>query len=134
MSTSLIESYYDAFNRQDYAAMLALIADDVIHDINQGGREVGKPLFQKFIERMDRAYRERLEDLFVLADSSGRRFAAEFSVLGTYLQADPGFPEANGQSYRLPAGAFFEVEAGKIKRVTTYYNLQEWLNQVRQVS
>jgi steroid delta-isomerase-like uncharacterized protein len=130
MSTTLIRSYYDAFNRRDYASMVALVADDVVHDINQGGREVGKALFQKFVERMDRAYREQLEDLVVLADGSGRRFAAEFTVLGTYLQADPGFPAANGQKYRLPAGAFFEVEADKITRVTTFYNLHEWLNQV----
>jgi steroid delta-isomerase-like uncharacterized protein len=132
MSISLIQSYYDAFNRRDYASMLALLADDVIHDINQDGREIGKPMFQKFVERLDRAYRERLEDLVVLADGSGRRFAAEFTVIGTYLEADAGFPDAHGQTYRLAAGAFFEVEAGKIKRVTTYYNLQDWLNQVRQ--
>jgi steroid delta-isomerase-like uncharacterized protein len=131
MSTSLIEAYYDAFNRRDYPAMLALVADDVVHDINQGAREVGKALFQKFVERMDEAYRERLEDLVILADRSGRRFAAEFIVVGKYLRADPGFPEAHGQSYRLPAGAFFEVEGDKIKRVTTYYNLSDWLAQVR---
>jgi steroid delta-isomerase-like uncharacterized protein len=39
-------------------------------------------------------------------------------------------PEARGQSYSLPAGAFFDVRGGKIARVTTYYNLQEWIRQV----
>jgi steroid delta-isomerase-like uncharacterized protein len=131
MSTSLIEAYYDAFNRRDYRAMVALVAYDVVHDINQGGREVGKASFQKFVERMDEAYRERLEEIVILADPTGRRFAAEFIVIGQYLRADPGFPEAHGQSYRLPAGAFFEVEGDKIKRVTTYYNLSDWLTQVR---
>jgi steroid delta-isomerase-like uncharacterized protein len=48
------------------------------------------------------------------------------------LQADPGFPAAHGQRYRLPAGAFFELKNGLIQRVTTYYNLQDWLAQVRQ--
>ena len=131
MSTELIRSYYDAFNRQDYAGMLAAVADDVAHDVNQGAREVGKEKFAAFLARMDAAYREQLEDLVILADPSGRRFAAEFTVLGTYLKADPGFPEAHGQQYRLPAGAFFEVDAGKIRRVTTYYNLEDWLAQVR---
>jgi steroid delta-isomerase-like uncharacterized protein len=134
MASRLIRSYYDAFNRRDYPGMVALVSDDVVHDINQDSREVGKPLFQQFVERMDRAYREQIQDLVVMSDESGGRFAAEFLVLGTYLRADSGFPEAHGQTYRLPAGAFFEVESGLIRRVTTYYNLQAWLVQVRQAS
>jgi hypothetical protein len=30
----------------------------------------------------------------------------------------------------LPAGAFLEVAGGRITRITTYYNLQDWLAQV----
>jgi steroid delta-isomerase-like uncharacterized protein len=134
MTATLIRSYYDAFNRRDYAGMLALLADDVVHDINQDSREVGKPLFQQFVERMDHAYREQIQDLVVMSDESGCRFAAEFSVIGTDLRAGSGFPDAHGQSYRLPAGAFFEVGPGLIHRVTTYYNLQGWLAQVRPAS
>jgi len=43
---------------------------------------------------------------------------------------DPGLPEAKGQKYVLPAGSFFTLRNGKIARVTTYYNLQEWIRQV----
>ena len=49
---------------------------------------------------------------------------------GRYLKADPGLPAAHGQIYRLPAGAFLEVDGGLITRVTMYYNLQDWLKQV----
>jgi steroid delta-isomerase-like uncharacterized protein len=83
---------------------------------------------------MDEAYREQIQDLVVMGDAGGHRFAAEFLVIGTYLRADPGFPPATGQIYKLPAGAFFEVGSGLIQRVTTYYNLQDWLGQVRQGS
>jgi steroid delta-isomerase-like uncharacterized protein len=65
-----------------------------------------------------------------MGDASATRFAAEFTVVGKYLKADAGMPAAHGQMYRLPAGAFLMVEQGKITRVTTYYNLQEWLQQV----
>jgi steroid delta-isomerase-like uncharacterized protein len=75
-------------------------------------------------------YREQVIDLVVLADRSGARFAAEFTVVGKYLKAESGLPEAAGQMYRLPAGAFFALEGGKIARITTYYNLSEWLAQV----
>ena len=59
-----------------------------------------------------------------------RRAAAEFNVAGTYLETDEGLPPASGQRYRLPAGTFFAVDGGLITRITTYYNLTDWLMQV----
>jgi steroid delta-isomerase-like uncharacterized protein len=79
---------------------------------------------------MDAAYEERLEDLVVMADATGRRAAAEFVVVGRYLRTEPGLPEARGQAYRLPAGAFLAIEGGRIARVTTHYNLPAWIAQV----
>ena len=66
--------------------------------------------------------------VFSTPDSS--RAAAEYIVNGTYLETDAGLPEARGQSYRLPAGSFFDLKDGKISRVTTYYNLSDWMAQV----
>lgn len=126
----LVRRYYDAFNRGDREEMLSLLAEDVAHDVNQGGRRTGKEAFRAFLAQMDASYRERLEDLVVMVDATGARAAAEFTVLGEYLRTDPGLPEARGQTYRLPAGAFLEVRDGRIARVTTYYNLQEWIRQV----
>ena len=127
---SLIRAYYDAFGRDDREAMLALLAEDVVHDVNQGPREVGKPAFRDFLGHMDHSYREALTGLAIMVDASGTRAAAEFVVEGEYLATDAGLPEARGQRYSLPAGAFFAVAGGRITRVTTYYNLQEWLRQV----
>ena len=79
---------------------------------------------------MERCYREELRDVVVMASADGSRAAAEFVVHGTYLSTDDGLPEAKGQTYVLPAGAFLEVTQGRIARVTTYYNLQDWLRQV----
>ncbi len=128
----VVRKYYEAFNRGDSAVMLGLLAEEVIHDINQGKRETGRDRFRAFLEHMDRCYRERLEDIVIMADSSGRRFAAEFIVVGTYLRTDGTHPEATGQVYRLPAGAFLTVEDGKITRVSTHYNVKDWLRQVEE--
>ena len=127
----LIRRYYDAFNAQDMDAFLALLCDDVVHDINQGGSETGKDAFAAFMVRMNRCYRERIADLCVLTEPTGTRAATEFTVLGTYLATDEGLPAAAGQTYRLPGGAFFTIRDGRIARVTNYYNLQDWLAQVR---
>jgi steroid delta-isomerase-like uncharacterized protein len=110
--------------------MLALMAEDVVHDINQGGCEVGVEAFRVFFVRMNRCYQERLTEMQLFVSEDGTRGAAEFVVHGTYLATDEGLPEAAGQTYQLPAGAFFVIENQRIKRVTMYYNLEQWLAQV----
>jgi steroid delta-isomerase-like uncharacterized protein len=127
---SLIRAYYDAFNKADVAALLDLLTEDVIHDINQGVRETGKPAFAAFLDQMNQCYRETITDLTILTEPAATRAAAEFTVVGSYLQASPGMPAAHGQTYTLQAGAFFSLRANKIARVTTYYNLPAWLSQV----
>ena len=126
----LIESYYAAFNAGQPQAMLDLLSRDVVHDINQGKREIGKDAFAAFLDHMNISYQERLTDIVVMTAADGTRAAAEFIVHGAYLRTDPGLPEAHGQNYVLPAGAFFEIRDGLITRVTNYYNLENWLNQV----
>ncbi|MFD0724891.1 nuclear transport factor 2 family protein [Lysobacter brunescens] len=129
-STELVLAYYAAFNRGDREAMLALLSDDVAHDLNQGAREIGSDAFAAFMARMDRCYREQLRDIVVMASPDGSRAAAEYVVHGEYLADDEGLPPANGQTYVLPGGAFFEIRDGRIARVTNYYNLQDWIAQV----
>jgi steroid delta-isomerase-like uncharacterized protein len=130
VTLDLLQRYYAAFEAGDRATMLALLSDDVQHDINQGGRESGREAFRAFMERMDRCYEERLSGLTLFASDCGTRGAAEFTVHGRYLAADDGLPPAHGQRYELPAGAFFAVHDGRITRITMYYNLQDWIAQV----
>lgn len=127
---SLIEQYYSAFNSADMETFLNLLTDDVIHDINQGKREIGKEAFKQFMSCMNFNYKEQLVDMVIMATPDGSRAAAEFVVLGKYLQSDDGLPAAQGQEYRLPAGAFFEVRDNQVARITNYYNLQDWIVQV----
>lgn len=127
---ALIENYYAAFNAGDMETFLNLLTDDVIHDINQGPREIGKDAFRAFMDRMNRHYKEQLVDMTIMTNEDGTRAAAEFVVLGEYRVTDEGLPPAKGQKYRLPAGAFFEIRDGKVARITNYYNLQDWIDQV----
>lgn len=129
-TAALIRKYYDAFNAGNADAMLACLTDDIIHDVNQGERRHGKEKFKAFLTRMDAHYKESLENITVLVSKDGTRAAAEFNVSGKYLQTEAGLPEAKGQTYKLPAGAFFAIDNGKISRVTTYYNLTDWITQV----
>ncbi len=126
----IIQSYFEAFNTGDTDAMLACLSEDVAHHVNEGQVRRGRAAFGEFCAHMSRCYEEMLSDMVILSDPSGTRAAAEYVVNGTYLATDAGLPEAHGQSYRLPAGSFFDVENGRITRVTTYYNLADWIRQV----
>lgn len=125
-----IAAYYDAFNRGDAQGMLALLTDDVRHDVNQGGSRHGKAAFAEFLAHMDRCYAERLEGVVIMTEPTGTRAAASFTVHGTYKATDAGLPPATGQRYVLPAGTFFDLREGRIARVATCYNLNDWIAQV----
>ena len=122
---ALLTRYYAAFNAGDWEGMLDCLDDGVIHDINQGGRQRGKDAFRDFLAHMERCYRERLDGIVLMASDDGTRGAAEFIVHGEYLATDESLPEAAGQTYTLPAGAFFSIAGGRITRVTVYYNLAD---------
>ena len=127
---ALISSYYRAFNARDRRALLAMLSADVVHDINQGEREVGREAFTAFFARMDRCYQEQLTDIRILVSDDGTHAAAEYLVHGTYVATDEGLPPARGQTYILPGGAFFDLHDGLITRVTNTYNLQAWIAQI----
>lgn len=125
-----LAAYFSAFNAGDTARMEALVTEDVEHRVNQGGTRRGRAAFAEFNAHMTKCYREELTDIVILTASRDDRAAAEFVVNGTYLETDEGLPEANGQTYRLPAGSFFDLRDGRIARISTYYNLTDWMKQV----
>ena len=131
---AVVRAYYAAFNQGDRAAFLALLTDDVRHMISQGGTEVGRDAFARFMAHMDRCYAEQITDLVVLVSSDGTRAAAEFTVHGRYIATDPGVPAgtapARGQTYSVPAGAFFTLRDGRVARIANHYNLGDWVAQV----
>ena len=127
---STVTAYYAAFNAENPAGMLACVTDDIEHRVNEGGIRLGTAKFAEFCAHMGVSYREQLKDIEIFVNDTGTRAAAEFVVHGEYLKTDPGLPEAHGQKYILPAGSFFDLKDGKISRITTFYNLNDWIAQV----
>lgn len=126
--SDIVKTYFEAFNAGDIDGMIACLTEDVAHHVNEGEVRRGKDKFAAFCAQMSRTYRENLTDLVIFLN--GDRAAAEFTVNGTYLETDEGLPKATGQTYQLPAGFFFSLRDEKIARVTTYYNLADWVRQV----
>ena len=127
---SVVKTYFDAFNAKDIPGMLACLTEDIAHHVNEGDVRRGKDAFAQFCAHMSRCYDENLTEIVIFEAEDKSRAAAEYVVNGTYLATDDGLPEASGQTYRLSAGSFFDVSDGKISRVTTRYNLSDWIAQV----
>lgn len=126
----VVKDYYAYFNSKNWQGMLDLIHPEIKHEANQGDTRVGKELFTEFLAHMDKCYDENLSDMVFFSEESNSRVAVEFVVNGIYKSTDSDLPEAKGQKYVLPAGAFLEVKNGLISRVTTYYNLPLWMGLV----
>lgn len=126
----VVRRYFKAFNARDTPGMLACLSEDVAHHVNEGGLRRGKVDFAEFCAHMSCCYEETLVDIVIFDAPEQGRAAAEYVVQGRYIGTDEGLPEAQGQRYTLPAGSFFDVEAGLITRVTTRYNLSDWIRQV----
>ena len=129
---ALIARYLAAHSARDIEAMVACVSDDIIHDVNQGERRLGRDRFHAFCARMAHHYEEKVEDAVILVSEDGSRAAAEFNVKGIYRETEPGLPPANGQSYAMPGAMFFAIRDDAIARITMYYNLTEWIMQVSQ--
>lgn len=126
----LIESYFDAMNAGDWPALLGLLHEDIVHDIYEGGREIGLGAFRRFLSRLACQCREEVRDVEIMVSASGRRAAAEFTVRGSYMSPGEAAPISDGQRYELALGTFFEVEDGRISRVTSYCNMAAWISRV----
>lgn len=126
----VVKRYFEAFNAKDTGAMLECLSEDVAHHVNEGGVRRGKAAFAAFCDHMSRCYDETLTDMVIFNAPEQGRAAAEYVVHGRYIETDEGLPEAKGQQYQLPAGSFFDVSGGLITRVTTRYNLTDWVRQV----
>jgi steroid delta-isomerase-like uncharacterized protein len=126
----LVSAYYWAFNAQNIDGMLDCVGPSLIHDVSQGASRKGVRKFKAFLQHMNDCYREQLSDIVIMTNADGSRAAATFNLRGQYIKTDPGLPKARGQKYKLRGGTFFEIQAGKITRISTHYNLVDWKKQV----
>jgi steroid delta-isomerase-like uncharacterized protein len=127
---SLIKAYVEASNKNDNAAILALMHEDVVFDISQSKREIGTENLRLFLASKAAHIKEQLADAVIMSSDDGSRGAAEFTWRGSYVATIESFPKATGQRFSLPAGIFFEVDEGKFTRISSHRDMQEWLRQI----
>ncbi|WEX11282.1 nuclear transport factor 2 family protein [Chelativorans sp. AA-79] len=110
---------FTAFNAGDMEGTIACLSEDVAVDVPGQAREIGREKARWRLAALARHFRAEAADIAVMTAPGGFRAAAEFTLSGTYLAALPGFPPASGQSFRLPAGLFLDIDdEALISRVT----------------
>ena len=120
-ATEVVLAYLSAFNRGDWAAMLELLDDGVVHDFARGQRLTGKSAFAAHLHALTEP-REQLRDIVVMTSPDGARAAAEYMAHGeSGAGADaPGRRGIHRQRYVLPGGMFFAIRDGQIERISNY--------------
>lgn len=132
-STDILKKYYAAINTHDLNQFLSLMDENVIHDINQGDTETGVSKLKTFMQKDFGSFNEKLYDIIIYPSHDGKHFAAQWMDHGTYYSNYPGLPiKARNQQYTIRGGQFFEIDAGKITRITTYFNEADFLKQLKQ--
>ena len=127
---ALITAYIDAANRNDNAAIIALMDDDVVFETGQGMRQIGTENLRFLLASKASHMKEQLADAVIMSSEDGSRGAAEFTWKGSYIASIDGFPKASGQRFSMQAAITFEVEDGKLVRISSYRDMKEWLRQI----
>jgi steroid delta-isomerase-like uncharacterized protein len=127
---NLIRAYLDAANQSDNDAIIALMDEDVVFEVNQGMRQVGTDNLRFLLANKVLCTKEQLADAVIMSSADGACAAAEFTWKGSYIGTIPGFPNATGQRFSLKAAITFEVEDGKFTRITSWRDMKEWLKQI----
>ncbi|MEX2252764.1 MAG: ester cyclase, partial [Thermoleophilaceae bacterium] len=117
----LVKAYLAAFHSHDVEGMGERIHEDAIWDVVPLGIMRGRDEVMDF----ERAVIAALPDLEVITErvvADTGRVAAEWRMRGTFTGAPFQGIEATGRSIELRGFDLFEVERGKIKRNTAYYD------------
>lgn len=117
----VLEAYVAAWNSHDSTAFDTLMTADAVHeDIAQGfrGGPAETKAFMRGLIAVEPDFKWTLTDVF----ESGSHVAAEWTWTGTYTGDSPIGPVTNFRGSTTGA-TIAEIENGRIKRVTDYYDV-----------
>lgn len=115
---AIIQSYIDAYNRKDVAALVACVADDVVFEnISNSGRSMkieGRTAFAELAEQAAAMFTTRHQAVSN-AVVDGSRVALEVDWTGTPA-TDLGLWRA-GEPVAMRGASFITITGGKLTRI-----------------
>ena len=120
---AVVDAYVRAWNQHDSVAFDSILAPDAIHEaIAQNFRGKGSAEVVKF---MRQAVAAEPDFKWQVTNSieDGRYVALEWTWTSTYTGPDPAGKQVKNKHISGRGASFAEVENGKIKRFTDYFDM-----------
>jgi steroid delta-isomerase-like uncharacterized protein len=125
-----IDSYLDAWNRHDSAALVGFMTDEVVYtDQALGATHRGKADVKKFIEDFESQMSTDYKFEHVRSLTTDDGYFIEWVVSGTNDRGGDQMP-ATGKRFNVRGVSVGDLSGGKIKRNVDYWSLAELLGQV----
>lgn len=124
------DEYVKAWNNHDGRAVAACMTPDAVYaDPPIGARNQGRDAIAAWVDSIV----PTLSSDYIMETTSfiqsGDRYAAESVVRGTHDGSSPELP-ATGRPFEIHFVSIGELEDGRIRRITEYWNMVEFLVQI----
>src|SRR5687768_13165604 len=99
----VVKKYYEAYNKGDVDAQVAIMTDKFRHEPNQGEISVGKEKYASYAKDLKQYVNEKCLNVEYFASAKNpSHVIAEYVVEGKYVKSMEGYPKAANQKYKLP--------------------------------
>jgi steroid delta-isomerase-like uncharacterized protein len=120
---AIAEAYVQAWNKHDFAALDTILAPDAIHeDFAQNFHGQGRSAIAEFM-RQNIVAEPDLKWQITNSIEDGRFVALEWTWNATYTGPDATGKPVTNKKISAKGASFVDVENGKIKRFSDYYDL-----------
>jgi steroid delta-isomerase-like uncharacterized protein len=127
--SGLLEDLARAWTVHDVEKVLSLCTDDCVYeDVTMGAVNRGKSELKAFAGAVLAAFPDFKMEL-TSAFTDGNRAGAEWIMSGTHKGDLPGMP-ATGKGFSLRGASICELQEGKIKRNSDYWDMVTFLKQI----
>jgi steroid delta-isomerase-like uncharacterized protein len=115
----VVADFWEAMRRRDVEAVMRLVSDDIVEILPGVGVINGPAEERAFLTAFFASFPDMRSDV-TRVTAAGRVVAAEWRRRGTFTGSPwQGLP-ASGKPFDVLGAAFFEVDNGRVTRVTVY--------------
>ena len=118
------QASFDAWNRHDADAILALYADGGTYSAPRAGKELTGEAIANFAKALFKAYPDASFEIISIGDTGGGLVASQWVLHGTHSGAYFDDSPPTGRTLTLPGASFTQVEGDKIRYERVYTDRQ----------
>jgi steroid delta-isomerase-like uncharacterized protein len=120
----VVQRSFDAWNRHDPDAILALYADGGIYTAPRAGEALTGRAIAEFAKKAFTAYPDWSAEIITIGDTGGGLVATQWLLHGTHTGPHFDGSPPTGRTLTLPVASFTQVEGDKIRSEHTYLDRQ----------